>query len=723
MVKKKIDLNKASAKEISSIPKVSINLAKKIVAARPFSDISNLYEIKGIGLATYNQIHEHSVVTQSKEPTKAPPEDFLIKRPDVVLLRFRAEDDGSVTLVAPDHDIEFSFSEPYAANRRQILTSLEASVVPAQFNPSLQMEVGSALTEAITKSNQPTAAKLLAIFQKAQGVASKYGAPMTLQLAFDEKALSSAQLPWELWHDGASHTLADERLRLNRYITYYGERVPYEPVDPLRVLYVLSRPPSEGKIKDLSGRYKKSVSRLGQRVQTDYIRQGTFEAFSNAIANGQYHIVHFDGHGNSDPASGTGGLLFESGSPHGEFVTSDRVSSVLKGSGVRLVVLAACLGSAVSGAGMFNAVAPALIRAGLPAVIANQFSIWDDAMGDFSEEFYASLARGESISAAVADGRRTMAHHRGQFFLPTLYMRVADGEGYLFSGEPETHRQWRMEQLQMLAVWWWGMTEVMRAHYLEGIIRGEGIDNKQPTPPKGKKQTPQKKKKEETSKRLGSNKIGNVSGIYEFFGCYLADTKIHNMRKDGTSNLKEMTTFYPIPRKLKVTEANGKMSYSEIAQPDIQVMRGGGNLQKENLNFGENTNSPGSEAYLEWERQNEFLDGQKKFMGWSETSRSGHVKRSFKAEDFYMHDFHTAHSLTYALRHHLTKGIPYWEAEIREGQKGIESYRAINKMHVGYASQGLEWMEQIVELIVPNPKDENPVIFRPVPAFPYVRIG
>jgi len=717
MVKKKIDLNKASAKEISSIPKVSINLAKKIVAARPFSDISNLYEIKGIGLATYNQIHEHSVVTQSKEPTKAPPEDFLIKRPDVVLLRFRAEDDGSVTLVAPDHDIEFSFSEPYAANRRQILTSLEASVVPAQFNPSLQMEVGSALTEAITKSNQPAAAKLLAIFQGAQSAASQYGAPMTLQLAFDEKALSSAQLPWELWHDGASHTLADERLRLNRYITYYGERVPFEPVDPLRVLYVLSRPPSSGKVKDLSGRFQKSVSRLGQRVQTDYIRQGTFEAFSNAIANGQYHIVHFDGHGDSDPASGTGGLLFESGSPHGEFVTSDRISSVLKGSGVRLVVLAACLGSAVSGPGMFNAVAPALIRAGLPAVIANQFSIWDDAMGDFSEEFYASLARGESISAAVADGRRTMAHHRGQFFLPTLYMRVADGEGYLFSGEPETHRQWRMEQLQMLAVWWWGMTEVMRAQYLEGIIRGEGIDSQQPTPPKAKKQTPQKKKKKESKKGKRFNEVGNVSGIYEYIGCWVSGVKVYN------NESPDRHPFQPIPRKIKVTESKGKLVFSGIDSANEQVLTGEGSNSQQNLLQQENPNPPGSKAYNDWEFQIEIGKGQKHFFGSLEHGFGAYTMDTQKRDGMTL-EFFTLHSLNFIKkRHQIGEWLNWWDELIKIGEDRIKLYKRDNDMYRPYIKQGGQYTETITELINPNPKDENPIMFSPMGGDFYVRIA
>ena len=140
------------------------------------------------------------------------------------------------------------------------------------------------------------------------------------------------------------------------------------------------------------------------------------------------------------------------------------------------MVLGACQGSAVGGMGMFQSTAPALIRAGVPAVVANQFSIYVDAEKEFTGEFYASIARGESISAAVADGRRAMAEHRGQFFLPTLYLRIADGEGYLFGGEPETHRRWRMSEMQKLAAWWVGLSQIQRVLYKEGILRWQGSE-------------------------------------------------------------------------------------------------------------------------------------------------------------------------------------------------------------------------------------------------------
>jgi hypothetical protein len=715
---KKININNATIKEIAGIQGVSLKLAERIIQGRPYSEIYDLYQIKGVGSKTFDYLFESAEIVDNEREFEEIPRENYVQRPDVVLLRFRAEDNGSVTLVAPNHGIEIPFSEPYLGQKQQILTQLEASVAPNQFDPQLQLEVGNALAKAIMQSGPSETPNLISAIQNAQASAAPYGIPWTLHLAFDEKATSSAQLPWELWHDGTGHPLADERLRINRYITYYGDRTPYTPVDNLKVLYVLSRPPSAGKVADLSGRYKKAVSRLGQRVQTDFIKKGTFEAFSNAITKNKYHIVHFDGHGWSDLATGEGSLLFEDHTEHGELVKSDRISEVLKNSGVRLVVLAACLGSTVNNSGMFLSTAPALIRAGVPAVVANQFSVWEDAMGNFSEEFYASIARGESISAAVADGRKAMASYRGQFFLPTLYMRVADGEGFLFSGEPELHRLWRNDQLAMLATWWWGMTELMRAHYLEGQPYW-GAPNEQPPaqpktkqPPTNIEESPQKKNQPNKKSRTGVYQLKNVTGIYEVFDVWKSPDIQHFNWPAGTPHQE----FVASPRKIKVNDSGDKLTFLALPDSNTFELSGEGTFFNDSSMFEEeNPNPPGSEAFNVWQREIDRRLGERNFNG---TIRHGdHYQQESRGENWSSLNFQTNQSASIPRQGYDS----WWDDKEQRLRAYFEHLSGEIKMLKDAASKGIPVAIQPIELMIPKAVDETPVIFFIGPR--YVRIS
>lgn len=470
-----VDINSAARGRLQQIPGVGRAIADRIIAARPFRSIDEVADVPGIGPQTMDAIRLNAAVFDDEQRPDEPLGDGgLVSRPDVITIRFRAAEDGSVTRLIPETGSEFPFDEPYVDNRSQVLAALQQSVVPMHYDAGFQAGIGQQLINALMVSRVPGKSinELSELYNAAESHAA--GGPVTLQLAFDEGSFRAAQLPWELVGDKSGHVVADERVRINRYITYFGDREPFDQVDPLRVLYLESRPKDAGSLPDITGAYEEAVERLGTRIQTTLVRHATLADLESALAGGSFHVVHYDGHGAFDGV--TGYLLFEDGSRNTDWVTADSLTGVLKDSGVRLVVLGACQGSTVGGMGIFQSTAPALIRAGIPAVVANQFSVYVDAEKAFTNEFYASIARGESISAAVADGRKAMAPYRGHFFLPTLYLRVADGEGYLFGGEPETHRRWRMTEMQKLSAWWWGMSELQRALYREGLVRWRGTE-------------------------------------------------------------------------------------------------------------------------------------------------------------------------------------------------------------------------------------------------------
>ena len=76
---------------------------------------------------------------------------------------------------------------------------------------------------------------------------------------------------------------------------------------------------------------------------------------------------------------------------------------------MQLAVLNACEGARTSGRDAFSGVGQALVRQGLPAVVAMQTEISDRAALVFSHEFYYFLTRGLGIDAAICEVRKAMA--------------------------------------------------------------------------------------------------------------------------------------------------------------------------------------------------------------------------------------------------------------------------------------------------------------------------
>lgn len=72
-------------------------------------------------------------------------------------------------------------------------------------------------------------------------------------------------------------------------------------------------------------------------------------------------------------------------------------------SALRLVVLNACEGARNSQRQNFSSTAATLIKRGIPAVLAMQYSITDLGAIEFAQTFYEALADSLPIDAAVAE--------------------------------------------------------------------------------------------------------------------------------------------------------------------------------------------------------------------------------------------------------------------------------------------------------------------------------
>ncbi len=167
-----------------------------------------------------------------------------------------------------------------------------------------------------------------------------------------------------------------------------------------------------------------------------YLPDATLDELLSAVSGAG--VFHFAGHGvftrqmGDIPGTytGSGALAFED-----QAVDAEQLGINLRGSGVRLAVLAGCETGRRDAVSVWSGIAPALVKAEIPAVVANQYSIRDTCALAFSRQLYRSIVGGVGVERAVAAGRIAAynAEPEGRDWgVPVLYLRAEDGR--LFEG-------------------------------------------------------------------------------------------------------------------------------------------------------------------------------------------------------------------------------------------------------------------------------------------------
>lgn len=245
-------------------------------------------------------------------------------------------------------------------------------------------------------------------------------------------AAELAPLPWEYLFverggsDGMSGFLAlDPRVALVRHEPLPVAAPPPHPGGPLKLVAALASPPGLPKLDLERERVALEQAFAGQAgIEPVVLERATLDALQGALLGAE--IFHFAGHGF---ASGAGALALEDGR-----VESEQLSVALRGNGVRLALLGACDTGRRNGVSDWAGVAPALVRAEIPAVVANQLTIEDHTAIAFSKHFYGALVGGLPIERAVTAGRIAAynADPQGRDWgVAVLYLRA---DGVLFSG-------------------------------------------------------------------------------------------------------------------------------------------------------------------------------------------------------------------------------------------------------------------------------------------------
>jgi hypothetical protein len=282
------------------------------------------------------------------------------------------------------------------------------------------------------------------------------GAGLRLRLRLQDVP-ELADLPWEFLLDkGGGRFLAQSaQTPVIRYMEMPQGVRPFSTALPLRVLVMISAPidvPQLDLVKERK-RLEAALQPLHDqgKVYVTWQEDATLTALMRYLRKETYHIFHFVGHGAFDDKREVGLLLLEDEQERSFPVESDRIGAFLHDhSSLRLAVLNSCEGARSSRNDPFAGVAANLVRQGIPAVVAMQFEISDDAAITFSGEFYAALAEGFPVDAAVAEARKAIyATNDVEWATPVLYMRSESG--LLFKLEEPARRDSTADRQAALA--------------------------------------------------------------------------------------------------------------------------------------------------------------------------------------------------------------------------------------------------------------------------------
>ncbi|KPQ38170.1 MAG: CHAT domain [Phormidium sp. OSCR] len=284
----------------------------------------------------------------------------------------------------------------------------------------------------------------------AQAIAQNHQQPLRLRLGLKGNRLPS--LPWEVLHDGDYPLATGTNILFSRYqpatngLAPPTIATPLEPHQPLRVLMAIAAPSDRANL-ELTREAEELEAELRRLyvqgtvpqvpTQVEILRQPDRARLTQALEHGHYHVFHYAGHSNSGITGGNVYLVNQS-TGLTETLSGDDLAGLLANNGIQLVLLNSCRGAHSPGGAQQAGerhLAAALVKRGIPAVLAMAERIPDEVALTLTRLFYRNLTRGAvSIDLSVSRARQGLisaySSHQLYWSLPILYLHPKF-DGYL----------------------------------------------------------------------------------------------------------------------------------------------------------------------------------------------------------------------------------------------------------------------------------------------------
>ncbi|WP_426325557.1 CHAT domain-containing protein [Microbacterium sp. E-13] len=318
-----------------------------------------------------------------------------------------------------------------AARRGAVEATVLASSVPTRrvLTPgeSEVQQIGAELFDRLFDGDVGTA------YRTSRAVAQAHGESLQLRLRLMDPAL--AALPWEALYDRSHGTYLCRKESLIRQIAAPESLVPLRVEPPMRILGLIASPRNLPAL-DVEGERHRLEQALAPHVaaglaELDWIEDVTWDRLHGRLLSEPCHVLHFVGHSRYEDETDEGVLAFCGPDGRADYVGAAALADLLDEAEPepRLVVLNSCMSGAGGLNELYSGTAAALVRGGISAVVAMQFTVSDSAALAFARGFYAALAHGRSIDDATRSGRIAilgLGRDTLEWVTPVLYLRGED---------------------------------------------------------------------------------------------------------------------------------------------------------------------------------------------------------------------------------------------------------------------------------------------------------
>ncbi|GAA3028281.1 hypothetical protein GCM10020000_00970 [Streptomyces olivoverticillatus] len=308
-------------------------------------------------------------------------------------------------------------------------------VVPASEEPVRQ--VGQQLFKALFTG------PVYGSYRASLGVAQERQERLRIVLRLESPEL--ALLPWETLFDPETGSYLCRHEPLVRHIPAPYTHEPPEVKPPLRILVLIASPRGLPPLDTDAERARLEKALAGQLAAepggADLAAAGRLGQRARTAAGRGWHVLHFIGHGDYDARADEGLIALVGDDGGADMVEASRLADLLGEAEPtpQLVVLNSCASAQGGAHDVFSSTGAALVRSGISAVAAMQFTVSDRAALRFAQGFYTSLANGHRIDDAARSGRIAMlggGRTALEWITPVLYVRGDTTRLFTFTGPP-----------------------------------------------------------------------------------------------------------------------------------------------------------------------------------------------------------------------------------------------------------------------------------------------
>lgn len=272
------------------------------------------------------------------------------------------------------------------------------------------------------------------LFERSAGQSWNHRSEQGIRIRLRIEAPELIVLPWEFLYCPRRERFLGTSIQcpVVRYLEIFEPIDHLEAMLPLRMLVAIPDSAELDAAREKSNLIR-TLEGLEQQVQIA-ILEGTvtLNRLSDALLEQPFHGFHFIGHGGFEHDRAFLQLNSEQGDA--EWIADDRLVSLFANHPtLKLVFLNSCQGAQTSLTAPLAGLAHRLIKQGVPAVVAMQYAVYDDAAVLFSREFYQALFKGQArgrVEFAVSHARnRLLGEFPGERDIgaPVLFMRASEG--------------------------------------------------------------------------------------------------------------------------------------------------------------------------------------------------------------------------------------------------------------------------------------------------------